>query len=290
MEKTNTKKKNKSLFADVFRRFTKSKTALVASIVLIIIILVAIFADVLIPYNKAIDQSIKDAFMRPCKEHWLGTDLYGRDVLARIVHGSRYSLAVGFICTFVALFIATILGSAAGYFGGVVDNIIMRIMDVMISIPSILLMFCIVAVLGTSGTNLIVSLSIASIPGFTRIVRAVTLTLSGADYIEAARANGASDAFILFKHIVPNAIGPIIVQGTMNLAGTILAASAFSYMGLGFQTPTPEWGLMLSEAKDRMRDAAYLCIFPGVAIIIVSMCFNLMGDGLRDALDPRLKD
>ncbi len=284
------KVKSKSLFADIVRRFRKSKTAMVALAILLIIVLVAIFADVLVPYEVAIEQNVSERYQGPSREHVLGTDLYGRDVLSRIIHGSRYSLLVGVVVTLVATTLAVIFGSCAGYFGGVVDNVIMRIMDVMISIPNILLMFCIVAMLGTSGANLIMALSIGSVPGFTRIVRAVILNLKGADYVEAARAAGASDAYIIFNHVIPNAMGPIIVQATMSISGSILAAASFSYIGLGFQQPTPEWGVMLSEAKDRMRDFPYLAIFPGCSIVLTSLCFNLMGDGLRDALDPRLKD
>lgn len=289
--KTRMKKdRSKTLFADIVRRFRKSKTAMAALIVLCLILLVAIFADVIVDYEYAIEQNISERFTSPCVKHPLGTDLYGRDVLARIIHGSRYSLLVGICVTLIATFLAVVLGACAGYFGGLVDNIIMRIMDVLISVPSVLMMFCIVAMLGTSGANLIIALSISTVPGFTRIVRAVILNLKGADYVDAARAAGASDAFIIFNHVVPNAMGPIIVQATMSIAGSILAAASFSYIGLGFQPPTPEWGVMLSEARDKMRDYPYLAIFPGVSIMLTSLCFNLMGDGLRDALDPRLKD
>ena len=188
------------------------------------------------------------------------------------------------------MLMACIFGSVAGYFGGKVDNIIMRIMDILISIPNILLTMCIVAALGSNVTNLVIALTISTIPGYTRIVRSVILNLRGADYIEAAKACGSSNARIIMRHVLPNALGPIIVQATMGISNAIIAAASLSYIGLGSQPPQPEWGVMLSEAKDMMRQYPYLAIFPGVAIVITALCFNLMGDGLRDALDPRLKD
>lgn len=261
-----------------------------ALILLLLIILVAICADWIVGYDKAIAQNISEHYQAPSKEHWMGTDTFGRDVFARIVHGSRISLIVGVVTTAASILMACLFGAVAGYYGGRVDNIIMRFMDVMISIPSILLTLCIVAILGSNVRNLMIALVIGQIPGFTRIIRSVILNLKGSDYIEAAKSYGASNAQIILRHILPNAMGPIIVQATMSVSNSIIAAASLSFIGLGCQPPTPEWGIMLSEAKDQMRKYAYLAIFPGASIAITALCFNLMGDGIRDALDPRLKD
>lgn len=281
---------NKSLTADIIRRFRRNKTAMAALIFLLLIILVAICADWIVDYDKAITQSIPDRYQAPSSEHWMGTDSFGRDVFARIVHGSRISLIVGVVTTVASILMACLFGAVAGYYGGKVDNIIMRFMDVMISIPSILLTLCIVAILGSNVQNLMIALVIGQIPGFTRIIRSVILNLKGSDYIEAAKSYGASNAQIILRHILPNAMGPIIVQATMSVSNSIIAAASLSFIGLGCQPPTPEWGIMLSEAKDQMRKYPYLAIFPGISIAITALCFNLMGDGIRDALDPRLKD
>ncbi len=289
MAKDKTDKKQ-SLAVDIWHRFLRNKPAMVALVILGLTILMAIFANVIISYDAAIKQNVMESFTKPCREHLFGTDSFGRDVLARIVHGSRVSLLVGITTTAGSIILACIFGSIAGYFGGRVENIIMRIMDIFICIPGILFTICIVAILGSNVTNLIIALIIGQIPGYTRIVRSVILNLRGSDYLEASRAYGSSEWRIIRRHILPNAIGPIIVQATMGIATAIIAAASLSFIGLGAQPPTPEWGYMLSEAKDQMRNYPYLAIFPGIAIVITALCFNLMGDGLRDALDPRLKD
>lgn len=282
--------KSRSLAADILHRFYRSKTAMAAFIVLMLIVLVAICADWIVDYDVAIAQNISERYQAPSKLHWMGTDAYGRDIFARIIHGSRISLVVGIVTTVVSVVFACLFGAVAGYYGGRVDNIIMRFMDVMISIPSILLVLCIVAILGSNVTNLVIALIIGQIPGFTRIFRSVILNLKGSDYIEAAKSYGATNAQIIMRHILPNAMGPIIVQATMSVSSAIISAASLSFIGLGCQPPAPEWGVMLSEAKDQMRNYPYMAIFPGVAIVITALCFNLTGDGLRDALDPRLKD
>ncbi len=282
--------KSKSLAAEIMQRFLRNKTALVALIVLMIIVVIAICADWIVDYEVAIAQNISERYQAPSGQHWMGTDAFGRDIFARIIHGSRISLIVGVVTTLASIALACVFGAVAGYYGGRVDNIIMRFMDVMISIPSILLTLCIVAILGSNVTNLVIALIIGQIPGFTRIIRSVILNLKGSDYIEAAKSYGASNAQIIMKHIIPNAMGPIIVQATMSVSSSIIAAASLSFVGLGCQPPAPEWGVMLSEAKDQMRRYPYMAVFPGVSIVITALCFNLMGDGLRDALDPRLKD
>lgn len=290
--KTQSRKKSKknSQLKEIWRRFKKNKSAMVGLIILIIFALIAIFADLIVPYEKAIEQNGAVRLQGPSSEHWFGTDAFGRDTFARIVHGSRVSLSIGFAAVGISLIIGGFLGAAAGYYGGRADNIIMRIMDVFTCIPGILLALAIVAALGSSMTNLLIAITIANIPGFVRLVRSSILTVVENDFIEAARSYGAKDFRIIVKYILPNAMGPIIVQATMGIAGMILSASGLSYMGMGIQPPRPEWGAMLSEAKDYMRTAPYLLLFPGFAILISALCFNLVGDGLRDALDPKLKD
>lgn len=280
----------KSFNAEVWGRFCRNRRALVAMILLSIILLAAIFADVIVDYDVCIQQNIAERLQAPSKEHILGTDRYGRDVFARIIHGSRASLSIGLVSTISSMLVACLLGSCAGYFGGKIEMLIMRVIDVLMCIPSILLTLCLVAILGGSTTNLIIALTIGLTPTFTRVVRSVVINLKGSDYIEAARAAGSSDFRIIASHILPNAIGPIIVQASMNVSNAILQAASFSFIGLGVRPPAPEWGVMLSDAKDYMSMMPSLAIFPGLAIAITALCFNLMGDGLRDALDPKLKD
>lgn len=290
--KTNSRKKSKknSQLKEVWRRYKKNKSAMVGLIILLLFAIVAICADLVVPYEKAIEQNGAVRLQGPSAEHWFGTDAFGCDTFARIVHGSRVSLSIGFAAVGISLIVGGFLGAAAGYYGGKTDNLIMRIMDVFTCVPGILLALAIVAALGSSMRNLLIAITIASIPGFVRLVRSSILTVVENDFIEAARSYGAKDFRIIAKYILPNAMGPIIVQATMGIAGMILSASGLSYMGMGIQPPSPEWGAMLSEAKDYMRVAPYLLYFPGFAILISALCFNLVGDGLRDALDPKLKD
>lgn len=281
---------SKSMGREIWERFCRNKLALAALIVLTIIILGAIFADVIVDYSVCTTQDIKNQFAKPSAEHIWGTDKFGRDVFARILHGARISLVIGVFSALGSMIIACILGSAAGYYGGKIESIVMRLVDILMCIPSILLTLCLVAILGGSTQNLIIALTIGLIPTFTRVVRSVIINVKGADYIEAAKAAGSSDFRIIVTHILPNAIGPIIVQATMNVANSILSAASFSFIGLGIQPPRPEWGTMLSEAKDVMTVMPSLAIIPGLAIAITALAFNLVGDGLRDALDPKLKD
>ena len=290
----NTKKRKKSKknsqVKEIWRRLKKNRSAMVGLVVLIIFALAAIFADFIVPYEKAIEQNGQIRLQPPSADHWFGTDHFGRDTFARIIHGSRISLSIGFISVFLSLIVGGLLGAAAGYYGGSIDNIIMRIMDVFMCIPAILLALAIVAALGTSMQNLLIAIIISNVPSFTRLIRSVILTVVENDFIEAARSYGAKDMRIILKYILPNAMGPIIVQATMGIAGMILSAAGLSYLGMGVQPPDPEWGAMLSEAKDFMRTAPYLLYFPGFSILISALCFNLLGDGLRDALDPKLRD
>lgn len=283
--------KKKSQIAEVWRRLKKSKTAMLGLFVLATIILLALFADLIRNYQSmAIEQNIMNRLQSPNSTHWFGTDAQGRDLFARVIHGARISLLLGFSCTAISVFVGLILGSVAGYFGGKIDGVIMRILDSIMSIPAILLSLAIVAVLGQSIPNLIIAMTVAYVPGFARIVRASVLTVIGNEYIEAAKASGLGTFRIISKYVLPNAFGPIIVEITMSVASVIKAVAGLSFIGLGIIPPTPEWGAMLSESREFMRYNPYLVLYPGLAIVLTSLSLNLLGDGLRDALDPRLKD
>lgn len=285
------KKKKKSQFASIWKRLRKNKMAVIGLIILGVICLSAIFADVLFNYDTmAIQQNASLRLKPPSTSHWLGTDEVGRDILARIVHGARISIPVAFATILIAAIVGGLLGAIAGYGSKAVDNVIMRIMDIFLAIPSILLSIAIVAALGPSIRNLLIAISISNIPPFARIVRASVLTIRNEEYIEAARAIGAGDNRIIFKHIIPNSMAPIIVQATLCIAGSILSIASLSFIGLGIQPPTPEWGSMLSGGRQYIRYAWWVCAFPGIAIMLTILSLNLLGDGLRDALDPKLKN
>lgn len=282
---------SKSQIASVWYRIKKNKLAMFGLLLLLIMVFIAIFADFIIDYDAmAIGQNIQGRLKPPSKEHWFGTDHFGRDIFARIVHGTRISLSLGIFAMVVAVAIGSILGAISAYYGGKIDNVIMRFMDILLAIPPILMSISIVSALGQNMTNLLVALSIAYVPVFARVIRSSILSVKGQEFVEAAKACGTSDARIIFKHIIPNAIGPIIVQATLAMGSTILIISSLSFMGLGVKPPAPEWGTMLYEGRDFIRQAPYLILFPGAAITISVISLNLLGDGLRDALDPRLKD
>lgn len=284
-------KKKTSQWVEVWRRLKKNKMAIAGLIILIGLILVAVFANVIADYDDVvIKQNPSIRLQKPSKDHWFGTDNHGRDIFARIVHGARISLSVGIIAVGGAILIGGLLGALAGFYGGKLDNIIMRIMDVFLSIPSTLLAIAIVSSLGASLLNLMIAVGISSIPSYARVVRASVLTVKDEEFIEAARAVGANDSRIIMRHIIPNSLAPIIVQGTLGVASAILSAAGLSFLGLGMPRPRPEWGAMLSDARSFMRQAPHTVIFPGIAIMITILSLNLLGDGLRDALDPRLKE
>ena len=286
-------RKKRSQFYDVWRRFRKNKTAMIGLFVVIILILAAIFADFIAPgdgMNPGYDvQDPENVFTRPGAQHPFGTDNFGRDILARVIHGSRISLAIGFIVVGISMVVGTFLGSIAGYYGKLADNIIMRLIDTLLAIPGILLAISIAAALGPGLYNVMISVGIGAIPSYARIVSASVLTLKGQEFIEAARAIGANDFRIIARHIIPNCMAPIIVQATIGLAGAILSAAGLSFLGIGIQLPIPEWGAMLSAGRRFMRIHPHLTIFPGLAIVTVVLALNMMGDGLRDAFDPKLK-
>lgn len=284
------KSKKNSQAKEIWRRFRKSKTAMLGLVLLIFVVGIAIFADVIVPYENAIAQDIPNRLQGPSAAHWFGTDEAGRDLFARIVHGSRYSLAIGIITTIVSMIIGGLLGAVAAYYGGWVDNVIMRITDVIMTVPPILLSLAVVAALGANLRNLLIAITVSCVPGIIRMVRSVVLGVVEEDYIEAARSYGTSDMRIILKYVIPNALGPIIVTATMNVATMILSASGLSFLGMGVQPPAPEWGALLSDAETYMFSAPHLLYIPGLFIVIAALSFNLAGDGLRDALDPKLKD
>lgn len=282
--------KKNSQMRQVWRHLRKNKTAMFGLFIIIIVVGSALFADVIADYDtKVIKQNAKEIFQSPSAKHFFGTDSYGRDIFARIIHGSRRSLSIGLVSTVIGASLGVLIGATAGYYGGKIDEIIMRILDVQMSIPPLLLALAIVAALGPGLRNLLIAITISMAPGFARVVRAVVLSIADEEFVEAAKACGTKDYKIIFIHILPNAIGPIIVQTTMAIAGMILAGAGLSYIGMGIQPPDPEWGAMLAQAQNSMRQYPYLVFFPGISLILTSLAFNLLGDGLRDALDPKLR-
>jgi len=275
-------------FKEILRRFAKNKAALLGFSVILILTLCSLFPSVIAPYGYD-DQQLSQRFLSPSGQHLFGTDEFGRDIFSRVVYGCRISLAIGLVSVSISCVLGIILGCIAGYYGSLVDNILMRIVDIMLAIPNILLALSIVAALGTGFFNLMLAIGIGAVPGYARIVRASILSVKEQEFIEAARATGASDWRIIMQHILPNCMAPIIVQATMSIANAVLSAAALSFIGLGISPPTPEWGAMLSSGRSFIRDYWFVVTFPGMAIMITVFAFNLFGDGLRDALDPRLK-
>ena len=286
-----TKVKKQSQFLEFWRIFFQNKPATVGLVIVILLMLMVVFADQIVPEELAFEQHITKTgrFQTPSAEHIFGTDHLGRDLFARIVHGSRNSLTVGFIPTLVAMAGGMLLGACAAYFGKTTENIIMRICDVFACIPGTLLTLSFAAVLGAGMDNMMVAITITSIPGCTRLVRALILSIVEADYIEAAKMCGSSNLRIMIRHILPNAMGPLILSAVSSIAAMIMMGAGLSFLGMGVQPPNPEWGYMLSEARDFMYRAPHLFIIPGLFIMIAILAFNLTGDGLRDALDPKLR-
>ena len=282
--------KKKSQFVEVWKRLCRNKTAVLGLVIVALLTLMAILSPILIDYEtQVIKTNYSEALQAPSADHWFGTDEMGRDILLRVMYGSTVSLSIGVVTVAVSLTVGLILGAAAGYFGGKTDMIIMRIMDIFLAIPGTLLAICIVASLGNSIPNLVIAQGVSSIPTFSRVVRGAVITARDADYVEAARAIGAKDATIIFHEVLPNSLAPIIVQTTLQVASVILSIAGLSFIGLGIPAPRPEWGAMLSGARAYIRDYSYMCLFPGLAIMITILSLNLLGDGLRDALDPRLR-
>ena len=283
--------KKRSQLKTIWFQFKKNKLAMFGLIVFSILVGIAIFAGFFLDYDtQVIGQSMKERLQPPSSKYWFGTDEYGRDVFARILWGTRISLFVGLFTVALAMTVGSIIGALAGYYGGRMDNVLMRIMDVFLAMPGTILAVAIVGALGPGIINVLLAMSIFRIPQFARIVRSSVISIRDQEFIEAAKACGTKDRRIILRHILPNAMGPIVVQATLNMATTILGVAGLSFIGLGIEAPIPEWGSMLSAAKSQMRYQPYLMIFPGVAIMTAVLSLNLIGDGLRDALDPRMKN
>lgn len=282
------KTKKSSQWRDVWRRLRKNRMAMFGLCVLVLLVFLAIFADVVAPYGYD-EQNYSQMLELPSWQHIMGTDNYGRDIFSRIVYGTRISLLIGFISLAISTVVGSILGACAGYFGGASDTIIMRGSDILMAIPRTVLAIAIATTLGPGLVNAMIAVAIGTIPSFTRVVRASTLTVKDQEYVEAARAIGASNFHIIKKYIFPNVLAPIIVQATLGVGTAILLAASLSFLGIGISPPTPEWGSMLSAARSYMRDYWHMVLFPGLAIMITVLALNLFGDGLRDALDPKLK-
>jgi len=274
--------------SDFWWQLRRNRLALAGSAVLAILAVVALFAPWLAPHSPTA-QNLPGMLQPPGTAHLLGTDEFGRDILSRLIYGARVSLLVGFLSVAIALAGGGTLGVLAGYYGGRLDNLVMRVMDVMLALPTILLAIVIVTTLGPGLTNVMVAVGVSLIPNFARVAKAAVLGVRELEYVEAARAGGAGAFRIIFRHILPNSLAPIIVQGTLSVAGAILSAASLSFIGLGAQPPTPEWGSMLSSGRAFLRDAPHVTTFPGLAILLTVLALNLFGDGLRDALDPRLR-
>lgn len=282
--------KKESVLVETWQRLKQNKLAMFGLITIFLMIVLAFCAELITPYANAITMNFKQKLLLPSGQHWFGTDNFGRDVFARCLYGSRVSLAVGFGTSIASLLIGSVVGSMAGFIGGRVDNLIMRFMDLFSSMPAILLAMAVVAALGSGLVNVGIAITIASIPTFVRVVRSSVLSIADQEFIEAARAGGTRTPRIIFRHVLPNAIGPLIVQSTMNVSQMIIMAAVLSFLGMGVDPPQPEWGALLSEAKEFLRTAPYLMFFPGALICLSSFSMNVLGDGLRDALDPRLRD
>ena len=278
----------RSQWGDVWTRLRRNKLAMVGLVIIVLLILVSVFADFVAPYDYA-KMDAKNRFLMPSLQHWCGTDNYGRDLLSRIIYGGRISLLVSLMACVFSLVIGGFLGAVSGYFGGWVDNLIMRLADVMSAIPGTLLAVCISAMLGGGVMQTAMAIAVSGIAPTSRLLRATTLTIRSQEYVEAARASGAGNLKIIFSHVIPNCLAPVIVDISLRLGGNIMMISALSFIGLGVQPPTPEWGQILNSGRDYIRDFWPLITFPGFAILLTMFGFNVLGDGLRDALDPKMK-
>ena len=286
--KKHVKTKKRSQLYEVWKRLRKNRLAVMGLAILAVLVLCAIFADFIAPYPYD-KQDYLAVLQSPSWNHWMGTDEYGRDIFSRVIYGSRISLYVGFISLSGGALMGCIVGSIAGYFGGRVDDVIMRVMDVLNGIPRIVLAIAIAGTIGSGITSALIAVAVSSVPNFARVVRAATMTVRDQEFVEASQSLGASHAHIIVQHIFPNILAQIIVQATLGIGTAILLCASLSFLGLGVQPPTPEWGSMLSNARNFMRDYPYMVIAPGIAIMLTVLALNLFGDGLRDALDPKLK-
>lgn len=283
------KYRKRGAMGEIFHRLRKNKGAMAGAVVLLLLFTVALTIDFWLDKELVIGQNLRARLKAPSAEHWFGTDEMGRDLFWRIMYGSRFSLSIGFVAVFVSLVVGVPLGAVAGYFGRAVETVIMRITDIFSAVPAILMAVVVVSVLGSSTLNLMIAVGVSSIPGFVRVTRAAVLTVRNEEYVEAAKALGKSNLYIIFRHVLPNCLSPIIVQTTLRVASAIVSASSLSFLGLGIKPPEPEWGALLTAGRNYILGYSYLTLFPGLAIMITVLAFNLVGDGLRDAMDPKLK-
>ncbi len=279
----------RSMGQETWRRLRKNKGAMMGIAFIILLFIGTALATFLYDYDKDIIGMTRDRFMAPNLQHPFGTDNMGRDIFARVIYGAKYSLLISFGATIIGLFVGLFLGAAAGYYGGLVDNIIMRVADIFYSIPYIMIAVVVVSILGTSMSSLLFAMALGSFCGFARISRASVMTVRDQEFVEAGRAIGLPTWKIILKHILPNCLSAIIVQTTLKVGSNIISASSLSFLGVGITPPTPEWGAMLSDGRSYIRSSGWMCLFPGLAIMLTVLALNLLGDGLRDAMDPKLK-
>jgi len=277
-----------TLLASTLGRLRKNRAAVVSFIFLLLLLIPTFFPAQIAPYDP-IEISPDEILQPPSRTHWFGTDQYGRDILSRIIYGTQYSIQLGFIAVGIAVLLGLPLGLISGFYGVWLDNILMRVVDIMLAFPGILLALVFVAILGPGLNKAILAVGIAGIPAYTRLVRGSVLSVKQYAYVEAARVIGCSNLRILIRHVLPNVFAPVLVLATLGIATAIISGSTLSFLGLGAQPPTPEWGVMLSTGRDYMRGNWWISVFPGLAIMVTVLAINLLGDGLRDALDPRLK-
>lgn len=280
-------------YKQFWRRLFKNKAAVIGGLLIVFVVLMAFIGPWIISTfteYRPNQTDLTNKLQGPSASNWFGTDSYGRDIFTRVIFGAKLTLYVGFFSVFIGGVIGVIFGIISGYYGGRVDAIIMRLMDVLLAFPGILLALAIVAVLGGSLTNVIIAVGIFSVPAFARVVRGSTLSVRKLEYVDAVQALGASDFRIIFKHILPNIMSPIIVQASLRIATAILTGAGLSFLGLGAQPPAPEWGAMLNEGRQYMFEAGHVALFPGLMIVLVVLAFNIFGDGVRDALDPKMKN
>ena len=279
----------RSMAQETWRRLKKNKGAMFGIAFLLFLVLATIVASFIFDYDKDIIAMTKDRFLPPSWEHPFGTDNMGRDIFKRVLYGAKYSLVLSFGATALGLAVGLFFGAIAGYYGGAVDNIIMRFTDIFYSIPYIMLAVVVVSLLGTSMASLLIAMALGSFAGFARIARASIMTVRDMEYVESGYAIGLPTWKIILKHIIPNCLSPIIVQTTLRVGSNIISASFLSFLGVGITPPTPEWGAMLSDGRSYIRSSGWMCLFPGLAIMFTVLALNLLGDGLRDAMDPKLK-
>lgn len=275
-------------FKEFYKRLAKNKTALIGGYLILFLIIIAIVGPYITTTNPSqVDYAVK--LEGPSAEHWFGTDHHGRDIFTRIIHGLGITMTIGVASTILGGIVGILLGIISGYYGGRIDTIIMRFMDILLAFPGILLALALISILGASRQNVIIAIALFAVPTFARIVRGSTLSVKNLEYIDAMKALGASDIRIISLHILPNILSPIIVQGSVFIASAVLSASGLSFLGLGEQPPSPELGALLSDGRDFIWDAGHIAFFPGLFIMLIVLAFNVFGDGLRDALDPKMK-